>query len=78
MNPKPRENENAGLSDTFSGEGYAGLCDSFSGEGDADLPDSFSREGDAGLHDNFSGGEGGGALFCPSVTKSPLSPSAFN
>lgn len=33
MNLKLRENENAGLSDSFSGEGDAGLCDSISGEG---------------------------------------------
>lgn len=33
MNLKLRENENAGLSDSFSGEGDAGLRDSFSGGG---------------------------------------------
>lgn len=56
MNPKPRENENAGLSDTFSGEGDAGLCDSFSGGGvlcfifpSQNLPSSHLLSIDLGL-----------------------------
>lgn len=58
MNLKLRENENAGLSDSFSGEGDAGLCDSISGEGMLVSMIVF---------------QGGMVLFCLSIAKSPSS-----